>query len=208
MFPGGWYDEDYWDRPGTKSGFAHPYQWHLIGSQFADTAQHIAASFHPATVLDVGCGRGFLVAALRHLGIEATGIDLSAYAVGTAHPDAADHVRVADVTADLLPGPADLVVCFDVLEHLPAETVPTVLTKLAGAASEWIVANIGLDGQDDGSDPSHINLQTRGWWVEAFAEWCPGFVLVDGFGSNVWWFNTPAMSFTLQRSVSVFEHAE
>lgn len=44
-------------------------------------AQKIVDDLHPKTVLDAGCAMGHLVAALRDLGVEAYGVDVSEYAI-------------------------------------------------------------------------------------------------------------------------------
>lgn len=200
MYPGDWYDADYWDRPGGKSGFAHAYTWDRLGPFFQATATHIVEQFNPASTLDVGCGKGFLVKALVDWGVDAYGLDLSPYAIRHAPADVAGRVRVADITQTGLLEPVDLVTCFDVLEHLPAETIPHVLRRLESAGSQWLVCNIGLaDSPTPDPDVSHINLQTRGWWLETFAEVLPDWILVDGYGGSCWWFNVPAMLFVMRR---------
>lgn len=68
--------------------------------------------------LDVGCGRGELVAALRRAGIEAEGIDPSWWAVQGAVPGAVGHVRHGALeTAPMDREAFDLLIFSHVLEH-------------------------------------------------------------------------------------------
>ena len=68
--------------------------------------------------LDVGCGRGELVAALRRAGIDAQGIDPSEHAVRNGVPGASGHLERGELeTVPLGHGEFDLVVLSHVLEH-------------------------------------------------------------------------------------------
>ncbi|MHB8670668.1 MAG: class I SAM-dependent methyltransferase, partial [Acidimicrobiales bacterium] len=80
---------------------------------------------HHAPVLDVGCGRGELLAVLAAEGIEAVGVDLEAESVAQAVEAGLD-ARVGDAVAFLReaePGSFGAVVSFHVVEHLRLETL-------------------------------------------------------------------------------------
>ena len=62
---------------------------------FGNIAEQIVRSFRPRRVLDVGCGKGFLVECLRDGGVEAYGFDISEYAIGEARPDIQPYCWVA-----------------------------------------------------------------------------------------------------------------
>jgi len=84
-------------------------------------------------VLDVGCGRGELVAALVASGVEATGVeidpDMAAEAAAAGLPvtcaDARSHLR------SLPPGSLGAVIAVHVLEHLPLEDLVELLELAA-----------------------------------------------------------------------------
>ncbi|XNL82671.1 class I SAM-dependent methyltransferase [Actinomadura madurae] len=63
--------------------------------QLAFLAEHLPAP--PARVLDAGCGRGELAAALQDRGYEVTGIDSDPHEVAAAHDNAAPVIE-ADIT--------------------------------------------------------------------------------------------------------------
>lgn len=83
-------------------------------------------------VLEVGCGNGKTLAALRGIGCRVVGIDFSAEAVGsckTLVPDA--DVRVGDILdLDLDDGSFDAVVLFHVLEHVLPEDMPKASSEI------------------------------------------------------------------------------
>ena len=111
--------------------------WLRFADRFRGPAEYVkrnqkmyAANFAGATdVLDIGCGRGEMLEALREAGIAARGIDLSAEQVALC--------RLRDLPAeqaDLFAYLADLpdaslggIVCSQVVEHLPPECLPRLV---------------------------------------------------------------------------------
>ncbi len=110
--------------------------------------------------LDVGCAAGFFVEALRELGVDARGTDVSDAAFGLAAPSVRPHLFVADLAAgiDEPDGGRPLVTAFEVLEHLPPELAPRAVAELARISSSHVVVTIpsyganpsGPDGWFDG----------------------------------------------------------
>ncbi|MEO6121648.1 MAG: class I SAM-dependent methyltransferase [Acidimicrobiales bacterium] len=100
--------------------------------------------FDPRRTLDVGCAFGFVVEALRDLGVDATGVDISEFAVEQAAPGARGHIRQGDLCWGLpLPaGHFDVVTALETLEHLPPEAIPTALAELYRVSAGYVVATI------------------------------------------------------------------
>jgi 2-polyprenyl-3-methyl-5-hydroxy-6-metoxy-1,4-benzoquinol methylase len=99
---------------------------------FVSLAQAQQQGQTPGAVLDVGCGRGDLVAHLAELGLTAYGIDIDADAVQMAQSAGRD-VRLADVFVHLsqLPDASLAAITFmQVIEHFDIETLLRML-KLA-----------------------------------------------------------------------------
>src|SRR5689334_22980048 len=69
------YFQNYWGGGGP---YERNERW--LGF-FAEVADGIVRDLAPKTVLDAGCAMGFLVEALRQRGVEASGIDVSEYAI-------------------------------------------------------------------------------------------------------------------------------
>jgi 2-polyprenyl-6-hydroxyphenyl methylase/3-demethylubiquinone-9 3-methyltransferase len=90
--------------------------------------------WHGKTVLDLGCGGGFMSEALAREGAHVVGVDPSAPAIGAAQ----EHAQKDGLTIDyrvgtgeripLADASTDCVVCVDVLEHV--DNVGTVLDEV------------------------------------------------------------------------------
>ncbi len=81
-------------------------------------------SLQHKNVLDVGCGGGILTEGLAKAGANATGIDASSGAIQAA----SQHAKQSELNIDyvqstveqfLTPTPFDIVVCMELLEHVP-----------------------------------------------------------------------------------------
>ncbi len=79
----------------------------------------------PSKMIDVGCGTGHLLYwAQRKFKCECTGVDLSAAqieAAGKVVPDAALHLGDAYEYLRDHPNTFDLILCFDLIEHIPGD---------------------------------------------------------------------------------------
>lgn len=119
----------------------------------------------PESVLDVGCGEGWLVAALREAGVRAWGADASGDLA------AVSRVRGSCVRAraDALPcadGAIDLVVCFDVLQHIPEPRLARTLRELARVGRAFLLAIDTGNPRREG----HRTLHDAAWWGARCAE--------------------------------------
>ena len=110
---------DYWDgeRRYGYGGYRYDGRWRPLAEKLVARYKLRAGQ----TVLDVGCGKGYLLYELHALvpGLAVRGIDISAYAVEHAKPEIAPALGVANATA--LPFPAatfDLVVSLGALHNL------------------------------------------------------------------------------------------
>ena len=119
----------------------------------------------PENVLDVGCGEGWLVSALRQAGVRAWGIDASAdLAAVSLVPGLCVRAR-----ADALPcadRSIDLVVCFDVLQHIPEPRIRRTLRELARVGHSLLLAiDTGAPWRE-----GHRTLHDPHWWRQRCAE--------------------------------------
>jgi SAM-dependent methyltransferase len=74
----------------------------------------------PTRTLEVGSGLGYLTAALRRDGVDATGIDVSAAAVADATARFGAHFERVDVTdPGMVSSRYDVIVGLEIIEHLP-----------------------------------------------------------------------------------------
>ena len=86
------YDFDYWDgsRETGYGGFYYDGRWRPVAERIAEYYNLKPYS----RVLDVGCGKGFLVYELMQVvpGMKVNGIDISAYAIEHAKEEVKDYV--------------------------------------------------------------------------------------------------------------------
>jgi SAM-dependent methyltransferase len=141
-----------------------PYEeenWRLF---FGAVADAIVAQLAPATVLDAGCAKGFLVSALRERGVDASGFDLSEVAVAEAPESVRDHVRVGSLT-EPIEGRYDLITCIEVIEHLDPADAATAVANLAAATDRVLLSST----PGDRDEPTHVNIQPPERWSQMFA---------------------------------------
>lgn len=155
------YDEFYYQH-ACGTAYARDPKW--LG-YFGAIAERIAADLKPKTVLDAGCAWGFLVEALRDRGIEAYGIDVSEFALENARPDIRPHLSIGSVLDPYPKDHYDLVVCMEVLEHLPNDQAAPAVANLARHGREVLFSSTPVDF----SEATHFNVQPVDYWVEQFA---------------------------------------
>lgn len=142
-----------------------PYERNEYWLGFFDrVAETIVREFHPSSVLDAGCAMGFLVEGLRKRGVEASGIDVSEYAISQVHESVAEHCRVASLT-EPLPGRYDLITCIEVLEHIPPEGADAAIANLCAASDRLLIST----SPNDYAEPTHLNVQPPEFWSAALA---------------------------------------
>ena len=129
-----------------------PHAWqHLVNALVA------GSGIPPWSVLDYGCGPQ---AALHHF---------ATYPVQNYDPAIPDYVRP--------PQPADLVVCWHVLEHVEPECLGAVLAHIQGLAQQAILCAVSCEPSTkvlpDGS-PWHTVVQSPKWWGQTLEQaWPP-----------------------------------
>ena len=122
--------------------------------------------FAPTEVIDMGCGFGYLVRFLRELGIECTGYDKHyGYSIPGIYP-----ADIADPDEFLTTNDGDLVVCREVLEHLPVLDVVQAVRNIVRLSRKYIYVTTRFAKQPDhflsvetefDADPTHITCLTK-----------------------------------------------
>lgn len=155
------FEEDYWkDRTGLEQ------KHYLEVMCWLDF-------FEPKTVLDYGCGRGPYVHAFRYYGVDCKGFDISDFAVKNSFGLA------RGFTSTINPVDShDLVVCYDVLEHLSEESALALLSDLRELTGKWILLSVCMLGDKNFElDKTHVLKRSRAWWEHAVEN--AGFELVE-----------------------------
>jgi SAM-dependent methyltransferase len=131
---------------------------------FGDVADGIIRDFHPTSVLDAGCAMGFLVEELRKRGVDASGVDISEYAISEVDDSVAEHCSVASLTAPLS-GHYDLITCIEVLEHVPPAETDLAIANLCAATDRLLLSST----PGDYGEPTHLNVQPPEGWSAKLA---------------------------------------
>ena len=133
--------------------------------------------FDVRRTLDVGCATGFVVEALRELGFDASGVDVSQYAVEQAARGARGHIGYGDLTRRLpVPeGHYDLVTVLETLEHLPPEVVPGALAELRRVTRGYVLATIPSFGPNRNGPGGWFTVKVRDDRVPYYESLGPGF---------------------------------
>jgi len=152
-------------------------QWRTTAPAYTLDARRKAEGRHPKilkelfggmSILDVGCGPGFLVQMLRELGMDAGGIDPSKEAVEMSRLTR-DRICCCHVT-DAPSKVADVAICREVLEHLTVAEVAVMVAELFRVARKAVYITTRFhhsprsvfDVTDERDvDPTHQTLMTQ-----------------------------------------------
>lgn len=174
MSPG--FDESYWRERSQyrkfedyESALRATMRWYvglmrIVGRHFPDEGRH----------LDAGCGHGAIVHMLHERGLDAYGIDASAWVIEEAKayaPELASHFAVADLERSIpFHGLFDLITCLEVVEHVAQpEAALAVLAERLAPGGVLILTTPNpwnrIPRNDPAtSDPTHISLHPPDWW--------------------------------------------
>jgi len=127
-------------------------------------AKLIQNRFHPASVIDIGCGSGIYLKAFAKFGITGFGVDGAAAAVDRLN-------KIPGLCHDLhhplqLHREFDLAICWETAEHLLPEGAGPLVTTLA-SLSHTILFGAAQPGQ--GGD-GHWNEQPISYWLLLFRQ--------------------------------------
>jgi SAM-dependent methyltransferase len=130
-------------------------------------ADSIVAEFNPKSVVDVGCGTGALLEALRSKGCEVFGLEYADAALGYCRTRGL-HVIKFDLEQAELEDQRffDVAVSLEVAEHLPESAADRYVDLLCRLSSN-IIFTAAPPGQG-GAD--HVNEQPPSYWIEKFSQ--------------------------------------
>jgi SAM-dependent methyltransferase len=149
----------------------------------AMAASRIATAVETRFILDVGCGRGFVVNHLRAMGYSAVGLEYGEAALKHSVCGAS----FCDLTEGLpyTGSPFGLVFCHGVLSHLPEESVPFALSELFRVTNNAFWMNVLT--KKTPTQEHHKTFRPEEWWASRLRE--AGFVpLESGIAIPVEWF--------------------
>jgi len=96
------------------------YEADKLESHFRLLTDAIVSHLKPSRSLDIGCARGYFVAAQRKQGVAAHGLDVSHYAVNSCPSNVRDYLVQGNAEDKLPFGNAefDVITCLECMEHL------------------------------------------------------------------------------------------
>lgn len=147
----------------------------------------LVRELNPSSVLDVGCGEGFLSAHLNESmpNVSFTGVDASAGAIEFARDEfgGVGLFEVGDIfDLRFADNSIDVVICSEVLEHL--EDPGSALTELMRVARVAVVLSVPLEPYfkffNDiaralriSPDPEHVQFWSHPRWQDFVRRYCP-----------------------------------
>lgn len=136
------FDIDYWDgsRNTGYGGYKYDGRWQAVARRLAEHYGLKAGQ----RVLDVGCGKGFLLhdLALAVPGLSIAGLDVSSYAIENAMSEVSEFLKVGDAVSLPYPdGHFDLVISVNALHNLRLPQLEIALREIerVGKNNKYIV---------------------------------------------------------------------
>lgn len=166
------------EKVGDRDDIYSPKYYQTLVEPYArksvpQMAKSIVETFHPQSVIDIGCGSGALLVELRKLGVRRLlGLDAAEAGLDIARARGLDTRKFDIVTDPLLYSACyDVVVSMETAEHLPASAADRYVELLCSLAPVVIftAAHPGQGGI------GHLNEQPPEYWK--------GFFKARGFQS-------------------------
>jgi ubiquinone/menaquinone biosynthesis C-methylase UbiE len=143
-------------------------EYRMGGARKAYAEENVQSATDCASYLDVGCGRGEMVAFSRNLGMDSKGVE------------AVDYLTNGD---DVVQGLAwdlpfksksiDLVTLFDVIEHILPEDTFKVLHELGRVAKKRLFITAANYSSKSLGEELHINIKDYSEWDKVIREAFP-----------------------------------
>jgi len=166
------YDRDYYER-GVQTGKScyMNYTW-MPELTIPMTMAMIDYMYieREDSVLDYGCAKGYGVKALRMLGREGFGYDISEYAVENAPAEINNWVT--NDMGVINKYTFDHCIAKDVFEHISVDELELFLFDIAVDGSMLVIVPLGDNGvyrvPAYALDVTHINAEDETWWTKLF----------------------------------------
>lgn len=183
------YNEKFFDELARDSGAS------------ADVVVPVLLQYlQPRSVIDIGCGTGSWLSALRRhgvmsvLGVDGTYVPLSALLIPEEDFIQSDLLHPLSISDTF-----DLAVCLEVVEHLPQSAALTLLDDLCRLAPV-VLFSCAIPFQPG---INHVSCHWQSYWVGEFAK--RGFTAIDCIRPRVW--DDPEVAFWFAQNTFVYANA-
>jgi SAM-dependent methyltransferase len=144
-----------------------------IEKSYEVIAESIVKVFSPRSVVDVGCGRGQLLTALKRQGVSCYGLEYSSAALNICRQNGLDVIKF-DLEYDTLPDNlrSDLVVSTEVAEHLPEHCADRFVCILSAISDKIVMtaAEPARTWEEIKWGHDHVNEQPKEYWIAKFVD--------------------------------------
>ncbi len=182
------FDKQYFNGGQKVGGYAREGYWDFPVHEI--TAKHVLDR-KPESVLELGCGRGYVLKRLQDAGISAVGMEISKHCQMTRACEGIWQKDLCNVpwgrisvpslwpasigTGDVSTSPVvDLCFSIATLEHVPETHLPEVIVEMVRTCKRGL-HGIDFGEQDTGFDKTHCSLHTKEWWLNLFEKHAPGW---------------------------------
>ena len=185
-----YYDYDYWNTPGEKSGYTNMTaaiggEWHRWACAWFNSVIRVEQK----KLFDAGCGLGHFMVAFKDLGADVYGCDVSDYCasiVKQLFPKTFYQTSLEDLNK-IQDNSFDIVFTTSTLEHIPRTNVKMVLENLIRITKPlgliYIEIDVIPDKGRDMPEESHINIRPWVEWLKEFnavsLKWGPEYLLTE-----------------------------
>lgn len=163
------FGQEFFDTGKREPGIFESYCFDDWYPKFRALATVIVKNYNPKRLLDVGCAKGFLVKALKDIGVEAWGVDVSEYAISKAPEDIRSNLVKVDLNESILPFEDkwfDFITCLGTIEHLDnhKHAIREMARVLEDAGNIYVTTVY----QSDRKDKVRISVHSRDYWIKEF----------------------------------------
>ena len=173
-YDGNFYDSDYFEN-GKQSGKGWLENYHWMPIRSVKEALAYIEYFgleESSKVLDFGCAKGFIVKALRFLGIDTDGCDISDYALSFTEGNCWNCEEIGSFLERVDTGYTH-VIAKDVFEHMTKDQLPEILDRIS-ILSDKLMCVIPMGENKKYIIPeyhqeiSHQIIENKNWWANTF----------------------------------------
>lgn len=125
--------------------------------------RHVLAR-NPQSVVELGCGRGYVLKRLQDRGVDCRGADISEHCLKTAA--IAEILDWDFLEEETLPrGPFDLCFSLNFLQYVPEKCLPRLIEMLSKETSRGL-HGIDFHDKSNGADNRQCTFRPKEWWKE------------------------------------------